>query len=124
MLEQNAGAGYVLISYTVSLLLWIAGKQHTYVETENVRYVYQPLEGLFVVLITTKASNILEDLETLRLLSKLIPDIAPPADEDSVCRAAFDLIFAFDEVIASGLKENVTIQQVGVVIHIYIYIYI
>lgn len=103
--------------FSAVIIIWTTGKQHTYVETENVRYVYQPLEGLFVVLITTKASNILEDLETLRLLSKLIPDIAPPADEDSVCRSAFDLIFAFDEVIASGHKENVTLQQVGPVIY-------
>nr|XP_025615024.1 coatomer subunit delta-2 isoform X2 [Arachis hypogaea] len=47
------------------------GKQHTYVETENVRYVYQPMEALYLLLITNKQSNILEDLDTLRILSKL-----------------------------------------------------
>lgn len=49
-----------------------SGKQHTYVETENVRYVYQPMETLYLLLVTNKQSNILEDLETLRLLSKLV----------------------------------------------------
>jgi len=48
------------------------GKQHTYVETENVRYVYQNIEALYLLVITNKQSNILEDLETLRLLSKLV----------------------------------------------------
>jgi len=48
------------------------GKQHTYIETENVRYVYQPIEALFLLLVTTKQSNILEDLATLTLLSKLV----------------------------------------------------
>lgn len=48
------------------------GKQHTYVETENVRYVYQPIEALYLILVTNKQSNILEDLDTLRLLSKVV----------------------------------------------------
>lgn len=52
--------------------LMTSGKQHTFVETESVRYVYQPLESLYVLLITTKASNILEDLETLRLFARVV----------------------------------------------------
>ena len=45
-------------------------KQHTFIETDTVRYVYQPIENLFLLLVTNKASNIVEDLETLRMLSK------------------------------------------------------
>uniref|UniRef100_A0A0E0EKW5 Coatomer subunit delta n=1 Tax=Oryza meridionalis TaxID=40149 RepID=A0A0E0EKW5_9ORYZ len=88
------------------------GKQHTYIETENVRYVYQPIEGLYLVVITNKQSNILEDLDTLRLLSKLVPEYCPSLDDDGVCKTAFELIFAFDEAISLGNKEKVTIQQV------------
>ena len=33
-------------------------------------------------------------------------------DEESVTQMAFELIFAFDEVISLGYKENVTIAQV------------
>ena len=91
------------------------GKQHTYVETENVRYVYQPLEqgALYLLLVTNKSSNILEDLDILRLLSKVLPEYTQQqTDEEGISRHAFDLIFAFDEVISLGHKENVTMTQV------------
>jgi len=37
-----------------------ANSQHTTVETNDVRFVYQPFEELFVLLITNKGSNILQ----------------------------------------------------------------
>jgi coatomer subunit delta len=91
------------------------GTQHTYVETENVRYVYTPMEqgALYLLLVTNKQSNILEDLDILRLLGKVVPEYTQQqTDEEGISRAAFDLIFAFDEVIALGHKENVTMSQV------------
>ncbi|KAG4973794.1 hypothetical protein JHK87_030615 [Glycine soja] len=88
------------------------GKQHTYVETENVRYVYQPMEALYLLLVTNKHSNILEDLTTLRLLSKLVPEYSYSLDEEDICQNAFELIFAFDEVISLGHAENVSVAQV------------
>ncbi|KAI5401619.1 hypothetical protein KIW84_066191 [Lathyrus oleraceus] len=88
------------------------GKQHTYFETENVRYVYQPIEALYLLLVTNKQSNILEDLDTLRLLSKLVPEYSYSLDEEGICKHAFELIFAFDEVISLGHKESVTVTQV------------
>ena len=89
-------------------------QQHTYVETDTVRYVYQPLENaIYLLLITTKTSNIVEDLSTLRLLAKVVPDIAGGLQEHAISEKAFDLIFAFDEVLtAGGYKEEATLSSI------------
>ena len=36
-------------------------QQHTFVETEFVRYLYLPLDSMYLVLLTKKNSNIIED---------------------------------------------------------------
>ena len=89
-------------------------KQHTFVETDSVRYVYQPLENqMYLLLVTTKASNIVEDLGTLRLLAKVVPDVAGSLQEQAIHEHAFDLIFAFDEVLtAGGYKEDATLSSI------------
>ncbi|CAD7087401.1 unnamed protein product [Hermetia illucens] len=92
--------------------LMTTGKQHTFVETDSVRYVYQPLEKLYMLLITTKASNILEDLETLRLFSKVIPEYCHSLEEKEILDNAFNLIFAFDEIVALGYRESVNLAQI------------
>lgn len=49
-----------------------SSSQHTFIETDEVRYVYQGSEDLYVLMVTNKQSNIMEDLETLRLICKLV----------------------------------------------------
>lgn len=88
------------------------GQLHTFIETETVRYVYQPLDSLYLLIITNKSSNILEDLETLRLLAKVIPEYCNSQSEDSVLASVFELVFAFDELVAGGYREKVTLSQV------------
>uniref|UniRef100_A0A0M3JW36 Coatomer subunit delta n=1 Tax=Anisakis simplex TaxID=6269 RepID=A0A0M3JW36_ANISI len=87
-------------------------RQHTFVETDSVRYVFHPLDNIYIVLVTTKASNILEDLETLRLFSRVIPEYCRSNDEKEIQSNIFDLIFAFDEIVALGYRENVNLAQI------------
>lgn len=92
-------------------------RQHTFIETESVRYVYFPIEGMHVVMITTKASNIVEDLDTLQLIAKCVPDFGMSEEgevnETTVLEHAFDIIFAFDEAIsAGGQAEQVKLDQI------------
>ncbi|PHJ16327.1 coatomer delta [Cystoisospora suis] len=97
-LVENAGAG-----------------DHTYVESDCVRYVYQPLESLYLVLLTTKKSNILEDLQTLRVFATIVQDACSSAGlsggvnvEEVVLENAFSIIFMLDELISFGLREGET----------------
>mmetsp|Transcript_6455 Transcript_6455/g.27160 ORF Transcript_6455/g.27160 Transcript_6455/m.27160 type:complete len:537 (-) Transcript_6455:195-1805(-) len=88
-------------------------KQHTFIETDTVRYVWQPVEQIFLLLITNKASNIVEDLDTLRLLSKVVPEVAGGHSEERVAEKVFDLVFALDEVIApGGYREHVDLRTI------------
>ena len=87
-------------------------KQHTFVETDSVRYVYQPTEKLYVLLITTKTSNILEDLETLRLFARVVPEYCRSMDETEILENAFQITFAFDEIVALGYRESVNLAQI------------
>lgn len=86
--------------------------QHTSVETTEVRFVYQPLEDLYILLITNKASNILQDIDTLHLCARVVSDLCRSADEREILKNAFELLGAFDEVVSLGYREPVNLMQV------------
>ncbi|GMR43541.1 hypothetical protein PMAYCL1PPCAC_13736 [Pristionchus mayeri] len=89
-----------------------SNRQHTFVETDSVRYVFHPLDNIYMVLITTKNSNILEDLESLRLFTRVIPEYCRSNEEKEILSKAFELIFAFDEVVSLGYRESVNLAQI------------
>ncbi|KAJ2924387.1 hypothetical protein H1R20_g12710, partial [Candolleomyces eurysporus] len=89
-----------------------ANTQHTSVETADVRYVYQPLEDLYILLITNKASNILQDIDTLHLFARTVSDMCRSADEREILKNSFELLGAFDEIVSLGYRENVNLMQV------------
>ena len=89
-----------------------ANTQHTSVETAEVRYVYQLLEDLYIVLITNKASNILQDIETLHLFARVVSDLCRSADQREIAKNSFELLGAFDEIVSLGYREQVNLMQV------------
>jgi hypothetical protein len=46
------------------------------------------------------------------LLLVQVPDVANGHTEELIVEHAFELVFAFDEVISIGVKENVTLEQI------------
>ncbi|KAF0689781.1 Aste57867_18800 [Aphanomyces stellatus] len=88
-------------------------RQHTFIDTESVRYVYQPIESFFLLLITNKTSNIVEDLHTMQLMAKLVPDICGALTEAHIREKQFDLVFGLDELLtAGGHAEQINLQQI------------
>ncbi|CCC08378.1 unnamed protein product [Sordaria macrospora k-hell] len=89
-----------------------SGTQHTIVEQDNVRFVYQPLDELYMVLITNKQSNILQDIDSLHLFAQVVTSTCKSLDEREILRNAYELLSAFDELVTLGYRENLTISQI------------
>lgn len=89
-----------------------SGTQHTTVEQDNVRFVYQPLDELYMVLITNKQSNILQDIDSLHLFAQVVSSTCKTLDEREILRNAFELLSAFDELVTLGYRENLSISQI------------
>ena len=86
--------------------------QHTTVEQDNVRYVYQPLDELYMVLITNRQSNILQDIDSLHLFAQVVTSICKSLDEREILRNAYEVLSAFDEVVTLGYRENLSLSQI------------
>ncbi|KAF2120258.1 coatomer subunit delta [Lophiotrema nucula] len=89
-----------------------SGTQHTIAEQDNVRYVYQPLDELYMVLITNLQSNILQDINSLHLFAQVVSSICKSLDEREILKNAFELLTAFDEIVTLGYRENLTLSQI------------
>lgn len=89
-----------------------SGTQHTTIEQDNVRYVYQPLDELYMVLITNLQSNILQDINSLHLFAQVVSSICKSLDEREILKNAFELLTAFDEIVTMGYRENLTLSQI------------
>lgn len=88
------------------------GTQHTTVEQDNVRFVYQPLDELYMVLITNRQSNILQDIDSLHLFAQVVSSTCKTLDEREILKNAYELLSAFDELVTQGYRENLTISQI------------
>ena len=89
-----------------------SGTQHTTVEQDNIRYIYTSLDELYMVLITNRQSNILQDIDSLHIFAQVVTSICKSLDEREILRNAYELLSAFDELVTLGYRENLSLGQI------------
>lgn len=87
--------------------------EHTFVEDEHVRYVYKPFDDYYIILITNRQSNIIQDLSTLNLFAQTVNSTLNSYEESEMYDNAFEILSSFDEIVVMGYKENLSITQVN-----------
>ena len=87
-------------------------KEITHFESDKVRYIFIPIESLYLILITTKTSNIIEDAEILKLIYRLIQDLCNKINSDSIIKNAFEIMLGIDDIVTLGYRNSVTLGQI------------
>ena len=88
-------------------------KESTHIETEKARYVFLPLESLFIVLISNKSSNIIEDMEVLKLVYRLLQDLCQGGISDtSILQNSIDIVLGIDDIVSLGYRESISLNQI------------
>ncbi|KAJ6487898.1 hypothetical protein C8R45DRAFT_1144530 [Mycena sanguinolenta] len=84
----------------------------TLIETPDVRYVYQPLEALYILLITNNTSNILQDIDSLHLLAWVVSDMCRSAGSWLHARLQLSWLWWWDDWVLAR-SDNWTREPCG-----------
>jgi hypothetical protein len=87
-------------------------KENSTLESEKIRYIFIPIENLFLVLITDKDSNLIEDIEITKIVYRLMQDICGNITEKSIKENAFELIMGIDDIVNMGYRDAVNLAQI------------
>ncbi|EDO06155.2 coatomer subunit [Babesia bovis T2Bo] len=84
----------------------------TYVETEGIRFVYQPVDDYYVFVMTSIDSNIVRDIGIVHTLAEIVQSLLQSDIDEGVREQFFDIIFYMDELITNKQPEDLTIDQI------------
>ena len=87
-------------------------KENSTFESEKARYIFIPIENLYLVLLTDKDSNLIEDIEITKLIYRLIQDICGSICEESILENSFDIVMGIDDIVNMGYRDAVSIAQI------------
>jgi coatomer subunit delta len=76
-----------------------SGQQHTFIEKDSLRYLYQAIEENYVVVLTNRLSNVLSDLRAVSLFASITTSTLRSKGSDRFTEdICFALMLAYDEV--------------------------
>lgn len=87
-------------------------KDTTHLESDKARFIFIPVEDLFLILITSKDSNIIEDTEILKLIYRLVQDLCGSITDNQIISNCFELILGIDDIVCLGYRNSVSLTQV------------
>jgi len=87
-------------------------KEITHFESDKVRYIFIPIDTFYLILITTKNSNIIEDTEILKLIYRLIQDLCNSINLESIVENAFEIMLGIDDIVSLGYRNSVNLGQI------------
>ncbi|MCQ2819102.1 MAG: hypothetical protein MJ252_17710 [archaeon] len=87
-------------------------KEITHFESDKVRYIFIPVDSFYLILISSKNSNIIEDTEIIKSVYRLLQDICGSVDYDSIISNAFEISLGIDDLVCLGYRNGVNITQV------------
>ena len=87
-------------------------KEITHFESDKVRYIFIPIDTFYLILFTTKNSNIIEDTEILKLIYRLIQDLCYSINQESIVENAFEIMLGIDDIVSLGYRNSVNLGQI------------
>jgi len=87
-------------------------KENNTFEAEKIRYIFIPIEHLYLILLTDKDSNLIEDLEIIKIIYRLIQEICGSISESTIVNNSFDLLLGIDDIVNMGYRDAVSIAQI------------
>ena len=87
--------------------------QSTIVEHEKTRYIYIPIDNLYLIVITPIKSNVVEYIELLKLIYRLLQDqCGGNINETNIKQNAYELALGIDDIVSFGFREEINISQI------------
>ena len=87
-------------------------KENSTLESDKTRYIFIPIDNLYLILITDKESNLIEDIEITKIVYRLLQDICGNITEVSIKENAFELIMGIDDIVNMGYRDAVNLAQI------------